>query len=322
MNKKYFEELCQKTQSEMKEYLFKKLSKAYPKVEKGNGYIFAQGEVPILLVAHMDTVHKEKPVKFVYDKGKVSSPQGLGADDRAGIYMILEIIKKHNCSVLFCEDEEIGCVGAKKFVTNAPFVTELKFNYLIELDRKGSNDAVFYDCDNKEFKDFILADEDWKLAYGSFTDICTLAPVLGCAAVNLSCGYYNAHTLNEYLVMGENDKIIKNVCKLIERTKETDKFEWVEAVYERNSYGGYYGSLFQGYGSSLYDDEVYEEVEEEYTTKLYWIEFQDEANEDSYEEIYAVSEYEAIGKFLATHPTLSFNHITYIDCFGEDPYAM
>ena len=69
------------------------------------------------------------------------SPQGIGGDDRAGVYMILEIIKQANCHVLFCEDEEIGDIGAKKFVkSNMP----LPVYYIIELDRQRHNDAVYY----------------------------------------------------------------------------------------------------------------------------------------------------------------------------------
>lgn len=322
MDRKYFEALCKKPQMELKKYLAKQLQKQYPKVITGDGYVFAQGEVPILLVAHMDTVHDTAPSKFIYLDGKVSSPTGLGADDRAGIYMIMEIIKKHKCSVLFCEDEEIGCKGAEKFV-KAHFVPDLQFNYIIELDRKGSEDAVFYDCGNKDFQEFITETGDWKLAHGSFTDICTLAPVLGCAAVNFSCGYYGAHTKMEYLVIAETDKAIEKVCRLIERTKETDRFEWVDAPKEHFSY---YGNLFSSYNYGFnYDGSYGEEVEEEYddfVDKLYGIEYVDEDSEEAWEEVYAISETEAIGKFLMTHPTIAFIDVKYVECFGVDPYMM
>ena len=322
MDRKYFESLCKKPQMELKKYLTKQLQKQYSKVITGDGYVFAQGEVPILLVAHMDTVHDAAPSKFIYLDGKVSSPNGLGADDRAGIYMITEIIKKHKCSVLFCEDEEVGCKGAGKFVKES-FVLDLQFNYIIELDRKGSEDVVFYDCANKDFQEFITETGDWRLAHGSFTDICTLAPVLGCAAVNFSCGYYLAHTKMEYLVMEETDKAIEKVCKLIERTKETDRFEWIEAPKERFNY---YGNLFSSYNYGFnYDGSYEEEVEEEYddfVDKLYGIEYVDEDSEEAWEEVYAISETEAIGKFLMAHPTIAFIDVKYVECFGEDPYMM
>ena len=78
----------------------------------------------------MDTVHKETVKDFYeyYDEENerhiISSPQGIGGDDRCGIYMILEILKTHKCSVLFCEDEEAGGIGSEKFC-KTEYITEL-----------------------------------------------------------------------------------------------------------------------------------------------------------------------------------------------------
>ena len=58
--------------------------------------VLAQGNIPVALVAHMDTVFKVLPSEVYFDpKAQVMwSPQGLGADDRAGIYAIIQIIEK------------------------------------------------------------------------------------------------------------------------------------------------------------------------------------------------------------------------------------
>ena len=98
-NRKNFVNLCKKTQSEMKENLTAWLCQNYDKVYSEKGYVYAVGSDPILLTAHMDTVHKQtvREVKWSVNKeGKeiVSSPQGIGGDDRCGIYMIKEIIKR------------------------------------------------------------------------------------------------------------------------------------------------------------------------------------------------------------------------------------
>ena len=311
MNKK-FENLCQMTQKGIKKHLSKELSKAYDNIIEGDGYLFAKGDVPILLVAHMDTVHLQAPSVFVYSKNGdvVSSPQGIGGDDRCGIYMILEIIKHYKCSVLFAEDEEKGCIGSKKFVKES-FVKNLEFNYIIELDRMGSKDAVFYECDNPEFEDFITADKDWETAFGTFTDICTLAPVLGCAAVNFSCGYYKAHTTSEYVVLSEMENNIEKVCRLIERTTEADKFEYIEAVYN-----GFYGC---GYYTKPYVDD--NDDENDFMWGLYAIEYINKDGNVDWEEIYARSEWEAIGMFLEDHPTMTYADID-VDFYGYDEYYM
>ena len=220
-----FKNICCMSQKDLKEYVAEKLTETHKDIKNADGYIYAQGNFPVLLVAHLDTVHKALPQKLYYDRftKSISSPQGIGGDDRCGVYMILKIAEKFNCSVLFCEDEEIGAIGAEKF-TQAKFAKELKFNYIIELDRRGYNDAVFYDCDNDDFEDFITKDF-YKTSFGSFSDISVIAPFLKCAAVNLSCGYYNAHTVDEYVVIPEMDRGIQEVCKILQRTTEKDKFK-------------------------------------------------------------------------------------------------
>lgn len=282
-----FEKICRMSQKDLKKFVTKKLKATHNKVIEGDGYVFAQGDFPVLLVAHLDTVHKELPKEIFYDKQKdaVFSPQGIGGDDRCGVYMIFEVIKQFNCSVLFCEDEEIGGVGADKF-TKTDLAQELEFNYMIEFDRKGKNDAVFYDCDNGDFEEFIT-EKFYKTAWGSFSDISTLAPFFECAAVNLSCGYYNAHTTNEYVVLAEMEESIKQACRILAKTTDKDKFEYIEAYYGGTEWdwGGYYGR-----------------------DKLYLIEWYDNKTEqDEWIEVEAVSKAEAIGKFCMEHPNIPYN---------------
>lgn len=293
---KAFRRICTMAQKDLKEYLANRLGETHDDIYVGDGFVYAQGEFPVLLVAHLDTVHEELPKTFEYDKrtDTLSSPEGIGGDDRCGIYMILEVIKRYNCSVLFCEDEEIGGIGAGKFV-KTELASRLKFNYIIEFDRKGHNDAVFYDCDNPEFEDFITKDY-YKTAYGSFSDISTLAPALGCAAVNLSCGYYNAHTKSEYVVMKEMSNSIREACNILKRTTENDKFEYIEC---KHSYGGWWKDFAIGYGDTSGQE-------------CYLIEYCDEDYNDEVVEVYARSEEEAIGKFCIANPDIPFANVFYI----------
>ena len=86
---------------------------------------------------------------------------------------------------------------------------------MIELDRKGSNDAVFYDCDNPEFTEWIETETGYKKALGSFTDISKIMSVTKIAGVNFSCGYYNAHTLDEYIAIEDIINSAKTVVEII-----------------------------------------------------------------------------------------------------------
>lgn len=97
---------------------------------------------------------------------------------------------------MFTEDEEKGCVGAEKFAVS-DYIVNNDINYIIEIDRRGTNDCVFYSCDNQEFEKFIESTGYFKTAWGSVSDISTIAPALGVAAVNLSSGYFDEHTTRE-----------------------------------------------------------------------------------------------------------------------------
>lgn len=298
---KRFEEICKMSQTQLKTYLTKYMKSKYNDVTSSDGFIYAKGTFPVLLVAHMDTVHKEKVKQIIYSDGgdKISSPQGIGGDDRCGIYMILNIIKDYKCSVLFTEDEEIGCIGANKFVKTLrkKEIEIAKVNYMIELDRKGDKDAVFYECDNPEFEQFILQDNDWQLAYGSYTDIVELEQEIGVAGVNFSCGYHKAHTTDEYVIMSEMNANIDQVKKLLARTNQDEEFEFIEAD------NGYYG---YGYGYGYTD----------YEFKAYYIAAQTKNGKYIEEELYATSEAEAIGEFLINYPNVCYNDL--VDVFCEE----
>lgn len=317
--KNIFENLCMMSQAKLKKHLAMELKKTHSDITVADGFVFAKGNFPVLLLAHMDTVHKKLPNVIIYDEenDEMSSPNGIGGDDRCGIYMVLEVIKKFNCSVLFCEDEETGGIGAKKFI-QTDLAKELEFNYAIEFDRKGSHDAVFYDCDNEKFEDFIC-EEFYDSSWGSFSDISVVAPFLKCAAVNLSCGYYNAHTTQEYVRLKEMQTSIDEACKILARTTENDKFEYIEREYKsyRNysGFGGYYGGYYGGYNyaqqsyyGGAYWDDGYDD------TSYYIIEFVNEKGQQDWCDLYATSKSEAVGKFLMRNPDMCYNDITDVMC--------
>ena len=301
MNKE-FEKICRMSQKSLKNHIKQKLQMRYEEVIVDDGFVYAQGSFPVLLVAHLDTVHSKLPNMILYDKDQniVSSPNGIGGDDRCGVYMIFEIIKKFNCSVLFCEDEEDGGIGANKFV-KTDLARTLDFNYIIEFDRANANDAVFYSCDNYDFEKFITRDF-YKINYGTYSDICDIAPVIGCAAVNLSCGYYKAHTKDEYVVLSDMENSIKAACDILARTTQNDKFEYVE-YFEYGAWNGY------GYNGFIdYNDQVY-----------YLIQYISEHGVEEWYETFARSKAEAVGHFVMDNPKVSYENIIDV-CVDKNTY--
>lgn len=237
MKNKHFETLCKMNEKELKAYLVKEHG-----LIEGKGWAYHKGTFPVLLTAHLDTVHKERCKTIVYDKKDcISSPQGIGGDDRCGVYMIEKIAEQIDCSYIFFEQEEVGSKGAKEWI-KTPEAKELigSFCYIIELDRANKNDAVYYDCDNKLFTNFIDGMKHWKYAYGSWSDISCIAPFLKTAAVNFSCGYYKAHTVTEYVNVKEMEKAIEWVIELLNKTDKEVKYEYVEKKHCNYGLYNYY----------------------------------------------------------------------------------
>ena len=200
------------------------------KIHTAMDYLYVEGDIPVLLVAHLDTVHPAPPKTWVHDNEShiIWSPDGLGADDRAGVFSILEILQTgYRPYVLFTTGEEVGGVGARTFVTDYPDAPK-DLLFIIELDRQGEKDAVYYSCGNEEFGIFIES-FGFELAWGTFSDISTIAPVWDIAAVNLSIGYFNEHTLVEHLNYNFMFETIRKVEKILDNCGDkVYKFErWI-----------------------------------------------------------------------------------------------
>ena len=192
--------LLMKTQNELHNYLVEELKKYYKNIIDNELFIAAPGDIPIVLVAHLDTVFTEESRKEIltfYDaeQGVLWSPNGLGTDDRAGVAMILWLLNttKYRPHILFTHDEEIGGFGAKEAAKAHPFDNIF---YVIELDRMGMGECVFYNCDNKDFEKYINS-FGFETDVGTFTDISFLCPIWGVAGVNLSVGYLWEHSFIE-----------------------------------------------------------------------------------------------------------------------------
>lgn len=210
-------------EKELQIFLTKILNKKYNNViTRADNYIVAAGEGPICLIAHLDTVLDKPPKVIFHDKeyNVMWSPAGLGADDRAGIWIILELLKKgYRPSIVFTLGEEIGGIGAIQLITDYPEINKIlpDVKFLIELDRQGHDDAVYYHCDNEVFEEWIQSygfRKDW----GTFTDISIIAPKWKTAAVNLSVGYFNEHTQLEHLMLNDMYKTMIKVEAMLKDT--------------------------------------------------------------------------------------------------------
>lgn len=214
----------------------------------GNLYAWkGESETYPCIVAHLDQVQRNHPRDFraietrdiIFGfSGKEHSFCGLGADDKNGIIICLEALKKYDCmKVVFFKEEETGCHGSS--------CAEMKFfedcRYVIQCDRRGNSDLITnIGCSDLCSEKFIqnIDPEKWgyKEESGMMTDVEALKERgLSISAINMSCGYYNPHTDEEITVKRDLEKCWKFVQHIIEDCTETYPHE----VGENGCYGYY-----------------------------------------------------------------------------------
>ncbi len=248
--------------------LFMELDKMY------KGHATVCEDKYIMLLAHLDTVHRS-PVRQIcrtQDGGIWMSPQGIGGDDRCGVYALVTAYRKSEVKpwLLFTCDEETGGVGAHKFSDMhrkgrlPKGLDGLKI--LVELDRRGKDDAVYYGCDNPEFEDYITS-KGFNMEWGSFSDISVIAPELGVAAVNLSSGYYNAHTQHEYINKKQLDTVVRKVAEIVADAAEPGfpKYEYIERRRPswHESHRGWLDDMVAAGGKALSEERFLDTVPKE-----------------------------------------------------------
>lgn len=238
--------ICTLEQESLHDFLYDFLCDYYTEdemVEHDGSFIYAAGTVDVCVVAHLDTVHRAAPkadqIYFDSEKQVMWSPVGIGADDRCGVFIIMNLLfNGYKPHILFTWHEEIGGFGAQEA---AKFLSP-NLNFIIQFDRRGSAQSVYYFLKNKEFEDYINS-FGFKTEIGSYTDICELAPAWECAAVNLSAGYDGEHSFAELILLPiMKDTLTKSMKILDDQISNPRQYKYLEdrPTYKKPDYSKYY----------------------------------------------------------------------------------
>lgn len=211
-------------------------------------------DATILFSAHMDTVSyidKNKVVLETFGVYSAILEDGertiLGADDRAGIAIILEVLEsipksfQGTIKVAFTVEEEIGRYGSKAIDNDFSDDVDLA----IVVDRKGSRDIVtdfFMPFCSTNVQSFAVdasydAGMVWECVTGGISDAVTFAE-RGINSINLSAGYYYEHTEKEILVLKDMEDTVSLIHSMLKRInseyKSFGKVPKLELIEEMN----------------------------------------------------------------------------------------
>lgn len=198
------------------------------KVLKKMGYKVIRGGVdwmigipaslsPYCLVAHLDTIPRKQGVELVQDGVYLRNRLGvLGADDRAGVYAVLELAASHKPYVIFTTGEETGGVGVKRLIQSKrldPYIDDIAL--FIEIDRQGIDEFVFYSWELPEEVQSLVTRYGFKEAVGSYSDVADLTDYYSVPHVNVSAGYFRQHSKHEYLDVSALEMTIYRLDRLM-----------------------------------------------------------------------------------------------------------
>lgn len=223
----------------------------------------------VMWSCHTDTVHGPKNdgrqnIRWDADGNIVGLNEGkpgycLGADDGAGLWLMLEMFKVGKPGLyIFHRGEEKGGVGSRWLVKNTPELVD-GIDFAIAFDRMALDSIITHQggtrCCSDKFGTALgaaLSTVDG-LNYtldkgGSFTDTKVYTDLVA-ECTNVSVGYYNQHGPRETLDVRHMLRLREALLKLdtsvlpIERQPGDNESRWP-------SYGGYYGGYGYGYNST------------------------------------------------------------------------
>ena len=241
--------------------------------EFGNLYIKI-GESDVMFTSHLDTATSAlSPVKHVFEENiiKTDGTSILGADDKAGVTVMLYMIKNNIPGLYyFFLGEEVGCIGSKKVAEVQKKEKIEGINKVISFDRRGLSSIITHQtsrrCCSEEFGEALskaLNDVEGTFSYknddtGVLTDSVQFISIYP-ECTNISVGYYSEHTFSERQDISHLEKLAE-ACIKVNWTELPVKRDPSVTEYKKySSYGGYYGGWdddyyggYSGYGRSGY----------------------------------------------------------------------
>jgi hypothetical protein len=175
-----------------------------------NWWIQIGSNATTCFMAHLDTACREAVPVTRQIKDDICTTDGrsiLGADDRAGVALLLHLVTKDIPGLYYLFiGEEAGCIGSGKVADESLIPSHI--NKAISFDRKGYHDVITHQCGMRTCSDAFAEalagqlNESEYMKYeaddtGLFTDSKEFSDQIA-ECTNISVGYDNAHSQKEW----------------------------------------------------------------------------------------------------------------------------
>jgi len=184
------------------------------------------------VVAHIDTVHDITTFSVVESDYKLSaikpdgSPTGIGGDNKAGVFVCLELLDRFDTiKAAFFVSEEVGCLGS--YLSDPIFFENV--GYAIQFDAPYNNwvshysdgvklfsiESEFFEKINPILEESLPNYKPSGLGNHPYTDVSALKSLYDFSCLNYSVGYYNMHSIHEYVSIFDVELCLNTAIKLI-----------------------------------------------------------------------------------------------------------
>lgn len=214
----------------VREYIKDNMPEADVRMDKfGNLYI-TKGKASVgypTLACHLDQVQKMHSDDFevreedgmLYGWSEQNQQcEGLGADDKNGIYVCLRCLEECPClKVFMAVGEEKGCIGSNR--ADMSFFSDSL--YVLEPDCKGGEEIHTnlrgIPCCSPDFEQALQPETNgYTITDGKTSDILALTlNNIGVSCANIPAGYHNPHKDDECTALSELDHTLAYIRHLV-----------------------------------------------------------------------------------------------------------
>jgi len=223
--------------------------------DKYDNLYWIVGKPDTMFCAHLDTVDMGQPGKIFEvnhviegDMIKTDGQTILGADDKAGVVIMLYMIEKNIPGFyLFPVGEEKGCVGSSNLSKALQTKMDPKFKdikKIIAFDRSGYGSVITHQmeqrCCSDEFANGLISElGKYGLKYtidvgGVYCDSAEFADIFP-ECTNISVGYFDQHSKKERQDIGFLIKLAEACCKInwasLPVKRDYKKIEYIDSYY-------------------------------------------------------------------------------------------
>lgn len=222
--------------------------------DKHGNYFYKIGESRTIFASHLDTVSKELAQVIHTFDGDIIGTDGkttLGADDKAGVTVMLHLIKNNIPGLYyFFIGEEVGCIGSGLASSQSISQFKGKYDRIISFDRRGTDSIITYQsstrCCSDKFaeslaKQLNISGMSYKKDDGGvYTDSAEFTDIIP-ECTNVSVGYYKEHTFNETQDIKHLEKLA-NACLLVDWENLPTERDMTKKEYKSYNYGSSYSN--------------------------------------------------------------------------------